>query len=102
MRVITLDGETERLIASSLIKGDQGIYLALNPDLMQQFISQLAEYVKKFNDISESPIILTSHVIRVYVYRLVEQFYPNMYVLSFNEIANNIQIQAVGNIVLEK
>ncbi len=102
MRVITLDGETERLIASSLIKGDQGIYLALNPDLMQQFISQLSEYVKKFNDISESPIILTSHVIRVYVYRLVEQFYPNMYVLSFNEIANNIQIQAVGNIVLEK
>lgn len=102
MRVITLDGETERLIASSLIKGDQGIYLALNPDLMQQFITQLSEYVKKFNDISESPIILTSHVIRVYVYRLVEQFYPNMYVLSFNEIANNIQIQAVGNIVLEK
>lgn len=102
MRVITLDGETERLIASSLIKGDQGIYLALNPDLMQQFITQLSDYVKKFNDISESPIILTSHVIRVYVYRLVEQFYPNMYVLSFNEIANNIQIQAVGNIVLEK
>lgn len=101
MRVITLDGETEKLIATSLVKSEHGIYLALNPDLMQQFITQLSENVKKFNGLSQMPIILTSHVIRIYVYRLIEQFYPNLYVLSFNEIANNIQIQAVGNIVLE-
>ena len=100
MRVITIDGETERLIASSLIKGENGIYLALNPDAMQKFITQLSENIKKFNDFSQQPIILTSHVIRLYVYRLVEQFYPNVYVLSFNEIANNIQIQAVGNIAV--
>ncbi len=101
MRVITLDGETERLIASSLIKGDRGIYLALNPDVMQNFVAQLSENIKKFGELSQAPIILTSHVIRLYVYRLVEQFYPNVYVLSFNEIANNVQIQAVGNIMLE-
>ena len=101
MRVITLDGETEKLIATSLVKSEHGIYLALNPDLMQQFITHLSENVKKFNGLSQMPIILTSHVIRIYVYRLIEQFYPNLYVLSFNEIANNIQIQAVGNIVLE-
>lgn len=102
MRVITLDGEAEKIIASSLVKGDRGIYLALSPDLMQQMITQLAENIKKFADLSQDPIILTSHVIRTYVYHLVEQFYPNLYVLSFNEIANNVQIQAIGNIVLEK
>ena len=69
---------------------------------MQQLITQLADNIKKFNELSQPPIILTSHVIRLYVYRLIEQFYPNVHVLSFNEIANNVQIQAVGNIVIEK
>ncbi len=102
MKVMTLDGETERLIASNLIKGERGIYLALSPDIMQKLISKLSENVKKFNELSQPPILLTSHVIRLYVYRLIEQFFPNIYVLSFNEIANNVQIQAVGNISLDK
>ncbi len=101
MKVMTLDGEAERLIASNLVKGERGIYLALSPDVMQRFISKLSENVKKFSDLSQPPILLTSHVIRLYVYRLIEQFFPNVYVLSFNEIANNVQIQAVGNITLD-
>lgn len=100
LRVITLDAELEKIIASSLSKNENGIYLALNPDVMQQIITQLAELVKKFAQLGQPPIILTSHVIRVYFYRLIEQFYPDIHVLSFHEISNNIQIQALGNISL--
>ena len=32
---------------------------------------------------------------------MITQFYPNVYVLSFNEITNSVQIQALGNIVSE-
>ena len=102
MRVITLDGETERTIASNLVRGERGIYLSLNPEAMQKLVSQISENIKKFHELSQPPIILTSHVIRIYVYRLIEQFFPNVYVLSFNEIANNVQIQAIGNIVLDQ
>ncbi len=98
MRVVTLDAELEKNIVSSLSRSEQGIYLALSPDLLQSIISQLAEQLKKFAELSQRPIILTSHVVRVYFARLIEQFYPNVYVLSFNEIANNVQIQAIGNI----
>ena len=45
--------------------------------------------------------MLTSQVVRIHFYHLIEQFFPEMYVLSFNEISNNIQIQAVGNISLQ-
>ena len=100
MRVITLDAEVEKLIASSLSKNENGLYLALNPEAMQKIITQMSEIVKKFAELGQPPIILTSHVIRLYFYRLIEQFYPDIYVLSFNEIANNIQIQAIGNITL--
>lgn len=100
MRVITLDAEVEKLIASSLAKNENGMYLALNPDAMQKIILQLSDIVKKFVELGQPPIILTSHVIRLYFYRLIEQFYPDIYVLSFNEIGNNVQIQAIGNITL--
>lgn len=100
LMVMTLDAELEKVILSSLSRSEQGVYLVLSPDVIQRVISQITEQMAKFNDISRRPIILTSHVIRVYFYRLIEQFYPEIYVLSFNEIANNVQIQAIGNIVL--
>lgn len=98
MKVITLDADLEKNIITSLTSGEQGMYLALSPDTMQAVITQLGEEIKKFGSFSQPPVILTSQVVRVHVYHLVEQFYPNVYVLSFNEINNNIQIQAVGNI----
>lgn len=100
MRVLTLDAELEKNIISSMAKGEQGVYLALSPDVMQSVIGQLGEQIKKFSDLEQKPVILTSQVVRLYFYRLIEQFYPNVYILSFNEIANNIQIQAVGNITV--
>lgn len=64
-------------------------------------MTQLGELRKKFNDLSQTPIILTSQVIRVYLSRMINQFYPDVYVLSFNEVTGNVQIQAIGNIVLQ-
>ena len=61
----------------------------------------MAEKMKKFADLSQTPIILVSQVIRGYFSKMITQFYPNVYVLSFNEITNNVQIQALGNITLD-
>ena len=98
MKVITLDAELEKSIITSLTSGEQGMYLALSPEVMQTIITKLGEEIKKFSSFSQPPVILTSQVVRMHLYHLIEQFYPNVYVLSFNEINNNIQIQAVGNI----
>ena len=100
MKVITLDADLEKNIITSLTAGDQGMYLALSPDVMQTVITKLGEEIKKFNGFSQPPVVLTSQVVRVHVHHLIEQFYPNVYVLSFNEINNYIQIQAVGNIAV--
>ncbi|MCI8292696.1 MAG: FHIPEP family type III secretion protein, partial [Hespellia sp.] len=98
MKVVTLDAELEKSIITSLTSGEHGMYLALSPDVMQSVITQLSEELKKFHELSQSPIILTSQVVRIHFYRLIEQFFPEIYVLSFNEISNNVQIQAIGNI----
>lgn len=101
MRVVTLDAEVEKKILSALTKNDQGVYLALSPDVMQQIMAQLGELRKKFQELSQTPIVLTSQVIRVYLSRMIAQFYPDIYVLSFSEITSNVQIQAIGNITLQ-
>ena len=100
MKVVTLDAELEKNIITSLTNGEHGMYLALSPDVMQNVITQLSDEVKKFHDFGQAPLVLTSQVVRVHFYHLIEQFFPDVYVLSFNEINNNIQIQAIGNITL--
>ena len=100
LSVITLDAEVEKKIVASLTKNDQGVYLALGPDLMQKLLAQLNEHIKKFSELSQKPILLTRHIIRIYLSRLLEQFYPDLTVLSFNEVITSVQIQALGNITL--
>ena len=101
LRVVTLDAEVEKKILAALTKNEQGVYLALSPDVMQPMMAQLGELRKKFQELSQTPVVLTSQVIRVYLSRLIAQFYPDVYVLSFHEITSNIQIQAIGNITLQ-
>ena len=100
LRVITLDAEVERRIISSLTRNEQGTYLAMGADLMQQIIGQVAEHIRKFNDLSQTPVILVSQVIRGHFSKMITQFYPNLYVIAFNEVTNHVQIQALGNITL--
>ena len=102
MRVVTLDAELERSMVSSLSKGENGYYLALSPDVLQSLVRQVSEQVRKFTDLSQTPVILTSEVMRAHFYHLIEQFYPNVRVLSFNEVASNVQIQAIGSLKLEQ
>ena len=101
MKVITLDAGLESTMVNSLARGENGLYLALSPELLQSLIRQVAEESRKFNNLSSPPLILTSQVMRIHFYHLIEQFYPNVRVLSFNEVASNVQIQAIGSLRLE-
>ena len=101
LRAITLDGEVERRIVASLTRNERGIYLAMGPELIQPLISQLAENIRKFQELGQNPVLLTSQVIRVYLSRLLSQYFPNLYVLSFTEIVGTVQIQSIGNITMQ-
>ena len=93
-------------VQGSIAAGMHGIWYSQGKEpeagLMYPVIRsfEAADEVKKFHELAQTPLILTSQVVRVHFYRLVEQFYPDVHVLSFNEISNNIQIQAIGNITL--
>lgn len=100
MRVITLDAELEKAVVTSLTKGDDGYYMALNPDIVQSIVEQFTAHLSKFTAMSETPVVLTSQVVRTHLYKLLDQFFPGVTVLSFNEIASNVSIQSIGNITV--
>ena len=81
-------------------KSPQGTYLAMGADLMQQTVGQIGQHLQKFRELSQTPVILVSQVIRGYFAKMIHQFYPEVYVLAFNEISSNVQIHALGYVTL--
>lgn len=100
IRVITLSTDVEKMIINAISKNDKGSYLSIDPELMQKLVSQLIEQINKLKGEINVPIVLTSPFVRVYFRKLMDQFYPKAVVLSFNEIDNSVQIQALGNIAI--
>ena len=98
MRVFTLDSQLENAIVAAVKKSDQGSYLAMDPDNIQRIVSAFTTEVDKVRDVIPSPIVLSSPIVRTYFKKLIDQFVPNVTVLSYNEIDNSVQIQAIGNI----
>nr|WP_312577397.1 flagellar biosynthesis protein FlhA [Sedimentibacter sp.] len=98
IKVITLSTDVEKLIIGAINKNDKGSYLSIDPEIMQKMVGELLEQIKRLKDEINVPIILTSPFVRGYFRKLVDQFYPKAVVLSFNEIDNAVQIQAIGNI----
>ena len=101
IRVITLDSSVEKTIVNSISKNEHGTYLALDPQTTQKIITKLSDCMAGVKDLVTTPIILTSPVVRLYFSKLMQQFYPKAVVLSFNELENNVQIQAVANVAID-
>lgn len=100
LKVVSLDANVENTIMASVKKMENGSYLALDPKTIQGIVSETTKELNKVRDLVQTPIILTSPIVRVYFKKLIDQFYPDTVVLSFNEIDSNIQIQALGTIAV--
>ncbi|MFZ2538297.1 MAG: flagellar biosynthesis protein FlhA [Oscillospiraceae bacterium] len=98
LKVISLDAGVEDMIMGAVKKIDSGSYLALDPQTIQKIVVATTHEIDKIKDLVQVPIVLTSPIVRVYFKKLVDQFYPSIVVLSFNEIDSNVQIQSLGNI----
>jgi flagellar biosynthesis protein FlhA len=101
MKVVSLDGSVENAIVAAVKKVDSGSYLALDQNTIQKIVVSATEQINKVKELVQLPIVITSPVVRIYFKKLIDQFYPNVTVISFNEIDSNIQVQALGNIVID-
>ncbi|GIO26168.1 flagellar biosynthesis protein FlhA [Ornithinibacillus bavariensis] len=96
LRVVTVSGKVEKIIAESIQTTEHGNYLALDPDTQQKIIQAINEEVEKLTLQEENAIILCSPAIRMYLKQLLDRFLPQVIVLSYNELEPSVQVQSVG------
>lgn len=96
MKVLSLDSEIENKIINSVKKMEGGAYLALDPITIQQIVNSTTEKVNEMKKLVQVPIILTSPIVRIYYKKLLDQFCPDVVVLSFNDVDSSVQIQSLG------
>lgn len=100
INVFTLDPQVEQIIAQAIQKTDSGSFLALDPQVGQEILTALGDQVRKLTDRGLQPIVLCNPQVRSFVKKLTERSFPNLVVLSYNEIAPKINIQSVGQVSL--
>ncbi|MEC5422676.1 flagellar biosynthesis protein FlhA [Virgibacillus sp. C22-A2] len=96
LKVITVSGKVEKLIAENIQQTEHGNYLALDPDAQQSIIKTIHEEVEKLTLQEETAVVLCSPAIRMYLKQLLDRFLPQVVVLSYNELEPSVQVQSVG------
>ena len=93
--ILTLSAEWEQAFAESLI-GERERQLALPPSQVHDFVAAVRDAFDRAAQIGESPVLLTSPMIRPYVRSLVERFRGHTVVLSQNEVHPRAKLRSVG------
>ena len=101
LKVITVSGKVEKLVADSIQQTDHGNYLAMDPNDSQVVLEAIAREVERISYIEQSPIILSSPAVRMYVRQLTERYFPQIPILSYNELDAAIEIQSIGVVNVE-
>lgn len=98
IKVLTISPDAEKQISASIRQTDHGSYLALEPTKAQNIIDNLTAQVQRLQINGIIPCVLVSPLVRMYFKHLIEQSLPDVSVVSYNELENDVKIKAVGAI----
>jgi flagellar biosynthesis protein FlhA len=98
IQLLALSPEWEQAFAESLRGDGDDRQLAMPPTKLQQFINAVRQQFERHAMRGETPVLLTSPLIRPFVRSIVERFRPVTVVMSQNEIYARARIKTVGQI----
>ncbi|MCL2226434.1 MAG: flagellar biosynthesis protein FlhA [Oscillospiraceae bacterium] len=97
---ITLDPALEQMIIESTKQSEHGTYLAIDPVQVHSIFDKLRAIIENMKNKGRTPVILTSPLIRRQFRKITEQISPELAVLSYSEIENNIEVFSEGVVKL--
>jgi len=98
--VITLDPKVEQEIMDSVKQTEHGAYLALDPEITREIINSVQNELQKLEELGKNPIIITSPIVRMYFKRLIQDYFKDLTVISYNEIDSDVELQSVGMVTV--
>lgn len=104
LAVYLLDPEIEDMIKNAIRRTDKGNYLALDPEITQELIEAVGKEIAShpFPPGARPPVILTIAEIRRYFRKIIELEFPQLSVLSYQELSENLRIQPIAKVKLAK
>lgn len=100
LSVYLLDPEIEDMVKASIKQTSAGSYLALDPDSVQMILHAARQVVVPVPPGGVTPVLLTAIDVRRFVRKLIESEFPDLPVLSVQEVVPEIKIQPLGRIQL--
>jgi len=96
---ITISPEIENVVMSGISQDGQS--LTLEPSFTRDFITSLnREIENSIKTTGSQPVILCSSQIRLALRRLIERTFPQITIMSYNEVAHNVHARSVGMVKL--
>lgn len=99
--VVMVSPDIEDSINKSVQHTEYESFVAADPSLIQEVVGNLQEFVKTFADKGLQPIILCSPNVRIYLRKILEKFFPNITILSHNEITREVNIKSLGMLAVK-
>lgn len=96
LKVVTCSGRVEKAIADGVQQTEHGNYLSLEPDISESIVRSVAKEAEQLSLRQETAILLCSPPVRMYVKQLLERYFPDLPVLSYNELEANVEVQSIG------
>jgi flagellar biosynthesis protein FlhA len=96
--IITLSPDWEAAFSEALIGQGEDKQLALAPSKLQDFIKGVRETFERAALAGETPVLLTSPLVRPYIRSIVERFRGQTVVLSQNEVHPKARLKTLGTI----
>ena len=94
--VITLDPKMEQEIMGSVKQSEQGAYITLSPDKIKVLVDNTKAEVDKLESMGKNAIVLTSPIVRMYYKKIMEDYFPDLAVVSYNEVESDVDLKSVG------
>ena len=86
----------------SIEQTDSGSYLSIDPRISQLMMNSLTGQIQKLVSTGEFPVVVTAPIVRFYFKKVTSQVIPDLIVLSYNEIDENVEIQSVGMVSINE
>ena len=92
--------ETEKMLQNSLRQTPNGVFFALAPEATERFSNTLRELEAEHAKDKVRPVILTNLELRRHIRRHLENSYPELPVISVQELTSSVSLSPVGEIRL--
>jgi flagellar biosynthesis protein FlhA len=96
IHVIMVSPEIEEIFSRSVQHTEYESFVSPDPGLVRKFIESAHKLMDRFASYGNPPIVLCSANTRAHLRKIMERFFPNIIVLSHNEITPNVNITSLG------